>query len=269
MSYIIKIENEIFQTTYSSKRFNQNNYLQTKYDTIAEIIKHDVYIPTRKVSGFINTTTSTTKKVSAFNCKFTREDKIKKELFSLLNKLTDTNSEKILQKVNISQPYEPLFDIILDFIKSNKKYFKLYIQVLDLFCQEWLSNKLNIIFNDNIDYWLIPAKFIHEDIYSNSCNYDVYCDYNKWKDSVLVLTSLYLHYDKKMDTITKNIHKHIIKYLSTNQTYMRHLLDPYIEQYSLLHKWITTNMLQEIEHFNIPSSSKFKIMNLHEIKNSS
>lgn len=269
MSDIIKIENVLFKNIYLTKKFNENTDLKSKFSVIEEIIKNDIYVPARKLSNYSLSHPPITKRISAFNCKFSREDKAKKELFSLLNKLTETNTNKILAKVNITEPYEPLFEIILEFIKSNKKYFYLYLKVLDLFCQRWLLDKINVVFNDNIDYWLIPSQFIKENIYSNSCDYDVYCEYNKWKDSVLVLTSLYLHYEKGMDTITKNIHKHIIKYLNTNENYMRHLIDPYIEQLMILHKWITQKMLEDIEKFNIPSSSKFKIMNLHEIKNSS
>lgn len=267
MSDIIKIQNEVFKNTYLSGRFNDNSILKSKFITIEEIIKTDVFIPARKIVN--SNLLPSSRKVSAFNCKFSREDKAKKELFSLLNKLTISNADKIIPKVSIIEPYEPLFYIVIDFIKSNKKYFELYIKVLNLFPKEWLSNKLHVVFNDNIDYWLIPANFINIDIYSNSCDYDMYCDYNKWKDSVLVLTLLYLYYEKKMEIVAKNIHKHIIKYLSSNKTYMRHLIDPYIEQLKLLHKWINVSELNQIQKYELPSSSKFKIMNLHEIKNSS
>lgn len=267
MSEIIKIQNDIFRNIYSQfPKHQYNEDIINKFEKINNIIKEDVFIPGRKT---VIPCTKPSRRVSAFNCKFSKEEKLKKELFSLLNKLTYTNSEKILSKINIVHPYEDLFNIVYDFIKMNVKYFDLYLKVLDLFDKNWMLEKINTILANNVDYWLIPTKFKDEDIYSNFCDYDIYCEYNKWKDSVLITTRLFIHYNKKMDVIAKNIYKNIIKYLSTNDRYMRHLIDPYIEQLTLLKDHIDNLLLENIQSYSLPSSSKFKILNIIELKNSS
>lgn len=266
MSEIIKIDNDIFRNIYSKFPRNQcNDDILVKFEKINDIIKEDVFIPGKKS---IIPLAKQTRRVSAFNCKFSKEEKVKKELFSLLNKLTDKNSEKILFKINIVEPYEDLFNIVYDFIRNNVKYFELYLKVLDLFDKSWLLEKINNILANNVDYWLIPAKFKDEDIYSNTCDYDIYCEYNKWRDSVLIITRLFIHYEKKMSIIANNIYKNIIKYLSNNDKYMRHLLDPYIEQLVILNEHIDMKQLEKIQSYLLPSSSKFKIMNIIELKNS-
>ena len=257
MEGLLKINYDVFEKCYSEKRFNKNAELVSKCERIVNIIKEDVYVPDKRFPK------QPIKHVSAFNCKFNREDKKKKELTACLNKITEDNIDRIIEKINITEPYDILFDVVFYFITSNIKYFKLYMKVLELFPDEWIRNVINLKFNNNIDYWVIPAKFVSVNILeSNDCEYDMYCEFKKWKDSVTAISSLYIHYTKDMKMIALNICKNILRYLQNNEIYMRHMLDPYLEQLLILKDFINKEMIESMLKYKIPSSSRFKIMDI-------
>lgn len=233
-----------------------DNRVLEKINNIKNIISTDVYVkPITKT--FV-------KHISAFNCRFRTEDNKKKTVISFLNKLTNTNTDIILAKLenHISKPYETDIINVINFMRLDIKNFKNYIKVLKIFPDNEVIKQLDIIYNNCSTYWITPDEYIQNNVYSIECPEDVYSSFNKWKDSQLVLTELLLFY--KDIHFVSNIVKDILKYILKNTT-VRALIDPILEHLIILHQLVNDKDLNDLMAIDtISSSTKFKI---EKIKN--
>lgn len=249
-----------FKETYLeiNENFDIDNRILEKINTIKEIIDKDVYVkPAHK--PFV-------KHVSAFNCRFREEDTKKKTVTSFLNKLTTSNIETILAKLenNISEPYNTDINNVIAFMRLDIKNIKNYLKVLNIFPNQLVIDQLDIIFNNNPQYWITPDEFVTNNVYKTECPEELYQKFNKWKDSQLVLTELLLFYKdiEFVSTITKNI----LEFIIVNSS-IRELIDPALEHLHILHQLVSnTNIENLLTIDNISSSTKFKIETLKNKK---
>ena len=233
-----------------------DNRILDKINNIKDIIDKDVYVkPTTKT--FV-------KHISAFNCRFREEDTKKKTVISFLNKLTNSNIDIILAKLenNISEPYDTDINNFINFFKLDIKNIKNYIRVLKIFNDNQVISQLNIIYDKNPQYWITPDEYVKNNVYSIDCPEDIYSNFNKWKDSQLVLTELLLFY--KDIHFVSNIVKDILNFVLKNYS-IRELIDPTLEHLIILYQLVNNTDLDKLKNIDtISSSTKFKI---EEIKN--
>tara|TARA_B100001778_G_scaffold73510_1_gene58795 strand:+ start:19487 stop:20272 length:786 start_codon:yes stop_codon:yes gene_type:complete len=233
-----------------------DNRILDKINNIKDIINKDVYIkPSTKT--FV-------KHISAFNCRFREEDTKKKTIISFLNKLTNTNIDIILAKLenNISEPYDNDIRNVINFMRLDIKNIKNYIRVLKIFNDNEVISQLDIIYNKNPQYWITPDEYVKNNVYSTYCPEDIYSSFNKWKDSQLVLTELLLFY--KDIHFVSNIAKDILNFVLKNYS-TRELIDPTLEHLIILYQLVNNKDLYKLTCIDtISSCTKFKI---EEIKN--
>lgn len=242
-----------FKETYLeiNENFDIDNRILEKINSIKEIINNDVYVkPVQK--PFV-------KHVSAFNCRFREEDTKKKTVTSFLNKITNSNIETILAKLenSISEPYNTDINNVIAFMRLDIKNIKNYLRVLNIFPNQLVIEQLDIIFDNNPQYWITPEEFVINNVYKTECPEDLYQKFNKWKDSQLVLTELLLFYKdiEFVSKITNNIVESII--LNSN---VRELIDPALEHLNILHQLLTNIDIDKLSIIDtISSSTKFKI----------
>ena len=233
-----------------------DNRILDKINNIKDIINKDVYVkpPTKT---FV-------KHISAFNCRFREEDTKKKTVISFLNKLTNTNIDTILAKLenNISEPYETDILNVINFMRLDIKNIKNYIRVLKIFKDNEVISQLDIIYDKNPQYWITPDEYVKNNVYSTGCPEDIYSNFNKWKDSQLVFTELLLFY--KDIHFVSNIAKDILNLIIKNYS-IRELIDPTLEHLIILYQLVNKKDLDKLMCIDtISSSTKFKI---EEIKN--
>jgi hypothetical protein len=228
-----------------------------KVKFIKNIIDNDLYKKNEKPS-------TSSIYVSSFNCKFKTEDIKKKKITSILNKISIDNIDKLLSKIEITEPFQDDINIIIKFINNNRLNINLYIKILNLFPISLIINTIDNIYNDNTNYWLIPNIYYDNNIYSNECNYDIYCEFIKWKNYSLSLSQLFLYY--KSDEFNKNIVNSIISLINIDSNKSdRLILDSSIENLNIFKKIINIDTIKDIIKFeNLPSSSKFKLLEIIE-----
>ena len=225
--------------------------ISDKINSIKDIINNDVYVkPATKT--FV-------KHTSAFNCRFREEDTKKKTVISFLNKLTNTNIETILAKLenNISEPYDTDIINVINFMRLDIKNIKNYIRVLKIFPDKEVILQLDNIYNKNPQYWITPDEYIKNNVYSTGCSEEIYSAFNKWKDSQLVLTEILLFY--KDIHFVSTIAKNILDFILANTT-VRELIDPTLEHLTVLYQLVNDKDLDKLMTIDtISSSTKFKI----------
>jgi len=127
----------------------------------------------------------------------TTEEKLRKEFFSLMNKLTEGNKEQILKNVlanHVSQDptHEHItvyVNIIWDMMLRNRDIQNLYIETLLKFVgnesiREYTYEECQRVYNEYIEThkWLPPEAIIDSGEVSE---YDEFCDFMKWKKRAL------------------------------------------------------------------------------------
>ena len=144
------------------------------------------------------------------------------------------------------------------------KNIKNYLRVLNIFPNQLVIEQLDIIFNNNPQYWITPEEFVTNNVYKTECPEELYQKFNKWKDSQLVLTELLLFYKdiEFVSTITNNI----LEFIIVNSS-IRELIDPALEHLHILHQLVSnTNIENLLTIDTISSSTKFKIETLKNKK---
>lgn len=216
-----------------------------------------------------------TKHISAFNCHFTTEDKKKKIITSLLNKLSPKNVDVISKKIEneISEPYDQDINTIISFVRRDRSNIDIYVTILKLFPNDIVCDIIANMCDLKSEYWIIKEEYIDQNVYSSTCEYDLYCSFIKWKDSQLAITelsTLFLSFETN-EELAKVVYNNINKYINTCKEQSlkpsRDNLDPSLEHLEILHQYLLNldiNLDSLMELVEIPSSSRFKI---NDIKN--
>ena len=207
---------------------------------------------------------------------FSDEAKCKKEFTSYLNKLTDLNKDVIYFKIKnfIKEVNENiinnLFDVLINFIKYSSN--NIYIDVLYLFDENFISNNINIYCNNFLTNreWLPLEIVIDYKILYHNDNYDKYCSYIKLKKSCISIIKALLIINKKINNMNyislllNEIFIDITKHL--NNTNFKHIVELLLDELIIIldyvpKKEIINNILNwDLSIFE--HSTKFKIMKI-------
>ena len=116
---------------------------------------------------------------------FSKTSEIKRSLIGYLNKLSHKNKENIYEKIkniiNKNEILEELFNIVLNYIKTSED--DIYCNLLDLFDKDYVALNINKIWDNylNNKEWNPPAYVYENNLLLLNDEYDMYCDYIKWK----------------------------------------------------------------------------------------
>jgi len=206
---------------------------------------------------------------------FTDNAKCKKEFTSYLNKLTDINKVNIYAKIKLfieniktnDELISILFDILWNFIKISSN--NIYIDILYLFDSKFIINNIN-------KYWsnyqiLPPDEFLNNKNIFNDTNYDLFCDYIKWKKNNLSITRAWCNIFKKenlLNNITNVINKiiNLIEININNHEHDKYIIDLLLDELSIFIDATPNNSIinkiKLLDVSKLESSSKFKIYNI-------
>ena len=208
----------------------------------------------------------------------TNNDNITKQnLTSLLNKLSDRNKIKIMEKIDtiIESNINKLDELFNDIFKYIEKLYDINYIIIKI-----IYNNITIIFfkffyNFNIlnKKWIIDIK---NNIMDDN-NYDEFCNYNKLKNKQIniIKTLCFLHKteDKKYHKQYNNLCNLIFNEFKTNyeNNNFKYIIDYLLELLGILSfNRLSTNITEYFQLFNlkkINNSTKFLILNIIENSN--
>lgn len=205
---------------------------------------------------------------------FEHSSVLKRKLLGLLNKLTIVNKNNIYNKITqiiATEDNDKTFDIIWDYILLNDNI--LYSNILSFYDNTFIQNKINTKWNSYIQNkeWKPPAYIYDNNILYLKDDYDIYCEYIKWKKNIMNITTIWLRFKlDSIDFLLNDIYNYIIEIIKENIVY-KHILDIFLEQVFLIlstHKNINIiNNIKNIDINNFNNSTKFIIYNILDLEN--
>tara|TARA_B000000475_G_scaffold266361_1_gene256030 strand:+ start:454 stop:1245 length:792 start_codon:yes stop_codon:yes gene_type:complete len=234
-----------------------------KINIIKELIKTDTYV--KKVE---KSTSENSLYTSSFNCKFKNEDIKKKKITSFLNKLSIDNFEKIYNNI-VNDMNELYFsdniDIILKFMINQKDNFEIYKKILDLYPIDEIKKKIDEIYKKDENYWLISLNYLEKKVYSIECDYNIFCEFIKWRDKSILISKLLLNYKDK--SFSECMVKSMLSYIYNNKISKREILDTCIDNMNIFIEYVDKNDIEKMLNIkNIEKSTKFKLIEMYEKK---
>lgn len=212
---------------------------------------------------------------------FTEKNKLKKSWIGILNKLTTNNKDNSYNKLKellVSKneiEIEMLYDILWDFIKSSGN--SLYFDVLIFFDPKHTLNYITNYINEKL--WYPRDYFIDNNILA-SCNdnYDIYCEYIKWKknitnlnNSLCIIAPKYEINTDNFNILLQDLYNLIVKFVDKNKTH-KHIIDFALEQICNISKYYYNidiiNNIRNLEYNSFDNYTKFIILNILEINHS-
>lgn len=212
---------------------------------------------------------------------FTEKNKLKKSWIGILNKLTSNNKDNSYNKLKdllVSKneiEIEMLYCILWDFIKSSGN--SIYFDVLIFFDPKHTLNYITNYINEKL--WYPSDYFIGNDILS-SCNdnYDIYCEYIKWKkkitnlnNSLCVIAPKYEINTDNFNILLQDLYDLIVKFVDKNKTH-KHIIDFALEQICNISKYYYNidiiNNIRNLEYNSFDNYTKFIILNILELNHS-
>jgi hypothetical protein len=207
---------------------------------------------------------------------FSDNSNIKRTLVGYLNKLTVKNKDLIYEKIKeliVNNSHEEVFLIIWSYIKcSNSDNIYIYIKLFDYFDNVFLDNIIDKLWKSylNNKEW-VPPKYIYDNnLLLLNNEYELYCDYIKWKRGIHNLNVMWIKY--KSDDISlllNDIFDYMIECIS-NSNIHKYIIDIFMEQILKIlnnHKDASIiNKIKLLDIKNFDSSTKFLIYNIIENK---
>lgn len=203
---------------------------------------------------------------------FTEDTKIKKQFMSYLNKLTENNKSSIYPKIKellatISDAtlQEAIFTIVWDFIKKTPS--DIYISTLHFFDNGMIVSYIEKYINDK--QWQPPEyAFKNNLLTAGEDQYDMYCDYVKWKNyttnTIKVICTISSKEHHIINKILNDLYDMFFEYLHESTT--KHIVHFALEQiYNILKVCNHTSIKEKLKTINtkdLESSSKFLIMDI-------
>jgi hypothetical protein len=177
-----------------------------------------------------------------------------------LNKITNENKANLIIKIEaFIKSDSSHFEILIEFIKKHRKSLDIYIEIIEMFNNEYVLNKLDIYWIEFIDKkgWIVPLIYTDIDIYSNMCDYETFCNFNKWKEEICSYLELWIKYKSdKLNLIIESI-------INTFDIELkRHIVDTMLEFLLVLKKFISNENMTifvNLDLAGISSSTRFKI----------
>jgi hypothetical protein len=212
----------------------------------------------------------------------------KRTLIGYLNKLTNKNKEVIYEKIKDiihNNTTEEVFLIIWSYIKATKETGvsgaagtagasdsdnNLYVKLLEYFDAEFsdcIINKLWDSYKNNKE-WLPPKYIFDNNLLLLNNEYELYCDYIKWKKGIHNLNTLWIKYKTNdIPLLLNDIYEYMMNCIN-NPAIHKYIIDIFMEQIlKILKNYNDTSIIDKIKLLDIKtfeSSTKFLIYNIIE-----
>jgi vacuolar-type H+-ATPase catalytic subunit A/Vma1 len=203
---------------------------------------------------------------------FSKTSEIKRSLIGYLNKLSHKNKENIYEKIreiiNNNVMLDEIFNIILNYIKTSED--DIYCNILELFDKDYVALNIDKIWDNYLTNkeWNPPQYVYENNLLLLNDEYDLYCDYIKWKKNIHNMNKVWVKYkNDELIVLLNNIYNHVEEII--NEDVHKYILDILLEQiYKLLSIKKYPEIIDKIKNIdikNFDSSTKFFIYNIIEL----
>lgn len=209
----------------------------------------------------------------------------KRALIGHLNKLTSKNKDVIYEKIKTiidTNHTEEVFLIIWSYIKitdggsGSNGNDNLYIRLLDYFDSTFLNTMLDTLWNSYIQQkeWIPPKYIFDNNLLLLNNEYELYCDYVKWKKGVHNTNLIWIKYKpQEIQRLLNDIYDYLMEECLGNSNIHKYIIDIFLEQILKILKSSNTNtdksIVEKIKTLDIKSfdsSTKFLIYNIIDYK---
>lgn len=207
----------------------------------------------------------------------------KRALIGHLNKLTSKNKEVIYEKIKAiidTNNTEEVFLIIWSYIKitdgsgGSGSSDNLYIRLLDYFDSTFLNTMLDTLWNNYTQQkeWIPPKYIFDNNLLLLNNEYELYCDYVKWKKGVHNTNIIWMKYKpQEIQRLLNDIYDYLTEECFGNPNIHKYIIDIFLEQILKILKSspTDTSIVEKIKALDIKSfdsSTKFLIYNIIENK---
>ena len=208
---------------------------------------------------------------------------IKRTLIGYLNKLTSKNKDTIYDKIKViiagatgEAGLTEIFLIIWSYIKATDSIDgenNIYIKLLEYFDRAFLSVKIDRLCSSylNNKEW-IPPKFIFENnLLLLNNEYELYCDYIKWKKGIHNLNIIWIKYKPaEIPVLLEDIYAYLTENCIGNPSIHKYIIDIFIEQIlKILNNYTYKPLVEKMRLLDVKSfdsSTRFLIYNIIENK---
>lgn len=210
---------------------------------------------------------------------FSDNSNTKRALIGHLNKLTMKNRDVIYEKIKAiidMNNTEELFLIICSYIKVTDDVSdgNLYIRLLDYFDSTFLNDMMNTLWDNYITKkeWIPPKYIFDNNLLLLNNEYELYCDYVKWKKGVHNTNIIWLKYKpQEIQRLLNDIYDYLVEECIGNPRIHKYIIDIFFEQILKILKSSHTDksIVEKIKSLDIKSfdsSTKFLIYAIIENK---
>ena len=225
---------------------------------------------------------------------FSDNSSTKRALIGYLNKLTGKNNDVICEKIKSiidnksaqATQAEELFLIIWSYIKVTDSIGgdNIYIKLLEYFDSRFLADIIDKLWNSylNNKEWIPPKYIFDNNLLLLNNEYELYCDYIKWKKGIHNLNIIWIKYKpSEIPLLLNNIYDYLTEKCIGNPSIHKYVIDIFIEQIlkilknlnnypdKLIVKTIVETMVEKIKLLDVKSfdsSTRFLIYNIIDNK---
>ena len=200
----------------------------------------------------------------------------KRALIGYLNKLTIKNKDVIYEKIKViidNNKTEEIFLIIWSYIKGTENDNNIYFKLLEYFDKGFLNNIINKLWDNYINNkeWIPPKYIFDNNLLLLNNEYELYCDYIKWKKGIHNLNIIWIKYKtNEISVLLNNIYDYMINECIGNPNIHKYIIDIFMEQIlKILNNYKDNSIVEKIKQLDIKifdSSTKFLIYNIIENK---
>jgi hypothetical protein len=227
---------------------------------------------------------------------FSDNSSTKRALIGYLNKLTGKNKDVICEKIKSiidnktaqaaqasqAAQAEELFLIIWSYIKVTDSIGgdNIYIKLLEYFDSRFLADIIDKLWNSylNNKEWIPPKYIFDNNLLLLNNEYELYCDYIKWKKGVHNLNIIWIKYKpSEIPQLLNNIYDYLTEECIGNPLIHKYIIDIFIEQILKIlknlnnypDKTIVKTIVEKIKLLDVKSfdsSTRFLIYNIIDNK---
>ena len=244
-----------------------------------------------------NTGTGTTSNKGRFHIiipDFSVNSCTKRALIGYLNKLTAKNKDTIYEKIkaiidnkSVSSvgscdlpDLKEIFMIIWSYIKATDSIDgenNIYIKLLEYFDGAFLTSNIDRLWDSYINNkeWIPPKYIFDNNLLLLNNEYELYCDYIKWKKGVHNLNIIWIKYKPtEIPMLLNDIYGYLTDKCIGNPSIHKYIIDIFIEQIlKILNKYnnksVVKEMIEKMKLLDVKSfdsSTRFLIYNIIENK---
>ena len=203
---------------------------------------------------------------------FTKKSELKRCLIGNLNKLSIKNKDNIYEKIkeiiSLNNNIDDVFMIIWNYIKTSDN--EIYINLLSLFDKGYLETMIDNLWDNYINNkeWNHPKYIYENNILILNDEYEMYCEYTKWKRGINNINKIWIKYKQEhLIILLNNIADYIL--IIYNTSIYKYIIDILLEQlYKILSVIKYKSIIDKIKSIdiqNLDNSTKFFIYNIIEL----